>query len=105
MLPVGPKEKQNALRRFVEDLDLKKETVYDYDFGILKCDIDVSCFLKIVVALDIRQDDWTVFVVAPQDKIRFSRSQFDDRDSALVFVKNILLNPDVALILPGWREL
>lgn len=103
MLPVGPKEKQKALRRFVEDLDLKKEPVYD--LSILKCDIDVSCFLKIVVALDFRQDHWTVFVVAPQDKIRFSRSQFEDRESALVFVKNILLNPDVALLLPGWREL
>lgn len=110
MYPMGPKcwdrKRYDELRKFVEDLSPKEEPAYEWE--LLKASVKGDPF-SLVVTKNYHDDEWTIWVTLPRKEnprwvVRYSRNEFQDRETALEFAKNILKNPNLSLLLT-WRKL
>lgn len=110
MYPMGPKSHDQAqhdkLKEFVRELDLPEEPTYEWE--LLKASIKGDPF-SLVVTKNYHDDKWSIWITLPRKENpnwveRYSRNEFQDRETALKFARNILKNPGLSLLLT-WRRL
>lgn len=110
MYPMGPKCRDqiqhDKLKEFVRELDLPEEPTYEWE--LLKASVKGDPF-SLVVTKNYHDDKWTIWVTLPSEKDprwvgKYSRNEFQDKETALKFARNILKNPNISLLLT-WRRL